>query len=834
MKKDPSHRGPLLLGLIALASIVAYVLGDRIKRMRRRRNAAPRPSPPAAPALPIRPKSSASLTDDILTEVQALRRRLEKLEGHLLPQQAPLRFEPAPRKPAAPGRFSGIVAAAGVILAAVTPAQVVADRWLDNLEARDLAHDLWCRVDALCRTGLPGYFAIGLAALAVLMVLFLAVRSLPAPSDMAPGYLPPSPSIRHPRGTMHSAGRVMRVLAAAGYLLVAVAGFGWGRIPGWEYVGVIALYLLGLYAEASPIPAYWDALRAKGPRLLSFAASQIGLALLLAGLSAGRPLQITAGIVLMVPTAYRLVRGDRLAPAFWLVSATTLLYSFRINSWLFSVIGDEYSFFTQARSILQEHGLPGIGTRLFIGQAVYGAHPYFSTLIQSASMALLGIDNFGWRFSNAYLVALSAGLLYLFWRSFLSPRAALAAAILIAASHYLINFSKIGYNNVQALFVTALVLWATGTALRLSTPLAFAGVGLAMGLCLYVYPAGLYALPLPVLLLLFFMPPRSREASRGWEMVGAAFCLLLLPLLFQPEYWESKVAGTLFNNPGITSSGDTLSFHLGSNLLYSLGSYAYTPEESHFVVASYVDPLTAVFIPIGFALLVRQFKANRFSRFVLVAALVELLLVGVTHDRRAPTATRMFLLLPWWTLQASLGLLWVFEQTGRLRTKRWPLLLALAAIVGLNIYQAVGLFRQRTEGLASIEVLFLRMLQNDAREDAAHEERYLFLTEPDWGIDGERLLRDVYGLPASQELLERAVVETPLLEAEVAGRIREDNTVVIIQPSMEESLRLAVEEALPELGKEPCPVSDTQDTRVVFVLWLSRPYDDLCRRANLP
>lgn len=833
MKKEPSRRGPWLLGLIALTSIIAFIVGDRLSRWWRKPHAARRPPTPPSPVPLGPPTPSLSRPAELITEDQALRRRAQRLETRF-PSQIPLGMEQAPPRPSRAIRHPGLIAAIGVTLAAVLPALVVADRWLGRTEVQAWARELWCGAEALCRTGLPGYFAIGLATLAVLTVLLLAARSLPAPSDMDPAHLPLSPIAGQSRVPLDKAGRVMRLLAAAGFLVVAAAGFGWDRLPGWEYAAVIALYLLGQFALEKPISEWWSTLRARGPRLLSLGISQVGLALLLAGLLASRPLQSIVGLVLIAPLVYRLARGERLSPAFWLVSAAAVLYSFRINSWLFSVIGDEYSFFLQARTILQQHGLMGIGTRLFSGQAVYGVHPYFSSLIQAASMALLGIDNFGWRFSNAYLMALTAGLLFLFWDGFLSRRAALTAAVLMVASHYMINFSKIGYNNVQALFVTALVLWAAGAALRATSPLAFTGVGLAMGLCLYVYPAGLYALPLPLLLLFFFMPPRSKQALRAWALMAGAFCLLLLPLLFQPGYWASKVAGTLFNNPDITSSSGSLFYHIGSNFLYSLLSYVYTPEESHFVVASYVDPLTAVFIPIGLVLLIRQFKASRFSRFLLIAFLVELLLVGVTHDRRTPTATRMFLLLPWWTTQASLGLLWILDQTGRLRTKRWPLLLALAAIVGLNIYQAVGLFRQRTEGRASLEVLFLRMLQRDAREDPANEERYLFLTEPNWGIDGIRLLRDVYGMPASQDLLERAVVETPLLDTDVASRIREDNTVVIIQPWMEEALRLGVEDSLRELGKEPCPVSDTLTTRVVFQLWLSRPYDSLCRRANTP
>jgi 4-amino-4-deoxy-L-arabinose transferase-like glycosyltransferase len=711
---------------------------------------------------------------------------------------------------------------------------VVADRWLNDPEMGEMARELWCRVDFFCQTALPGYFATGLAALAAMMIVLLAPRSLPRPSDISPAFLPQTTLPAWPRGSVTRAGRWMRLVAAGGFLAAAVAGFGWGRLPGWGYVGVILLYLLGWYAEQTA-PAEWmGRLRAHGPRLLSLVAAQLGLALVLAGLSGGRLAQAAAGLTLIIPLAYRLVRGERPSPAFWLISLTVVAYSIRINSWLYSVIGDEYSFFMQARSILQEDGLAGIGSQLFRGQAVYGAHPYFSSVIQAASMALLGTDNFGWRFSNAYLVALSAGLLFLFWKEFLSRRAALAAAILIAASHYLIGFSKIGYNNVQALFATSVALWATGTALRLSTPLAFAGAGLGMGLCLYVYPAGLYALPPVLLLLLVYMPPRSREAARRWGMTGVGFSLLLLPLLFQPGYWESKIAGTLLNNPEITSSARTFSNHLGSNLLYSALSYVYSPEESHFVVASYVDPLTAIFVPIGLALLLRNLRSHRFSRFVLAAALIELVLVGVTHDRRTPTATRMFLMLPWWTLLASVGLLWVLEKIGSLSQKRWPLVVALAAMVGANLYQAVAVVRQRTEGHASIEVLFLRMVQREAREDPSWEEHYLFLTEPDWGIDGVRLLRDVYGVPTSQEMLDRAVVQSPVLEPEVARTIQEDNTVVIIEPWMEEGLRLGVEDSLRLLGKELCPVSDTPETGTVFRMWLSRPYDDLCRRANLP
>jgi len=344
------------------------------------------------------------------------------------------------------------------------------------------------------------------------------------------------------------------------------------------------------------------------------------------------------------------------------VSLAVVVYLIGIGSWRYAVIGDEYSFYSVARSIVEDQSIFQVGNNLFNGQAVYGAHPYFSSLLQAISMLLLGTANFGWRFSSLYLCALSAGFFYFFFKTFLSQRVAFVAAALLAVSHYLINFSKIGYNNLQALFMMSVALWMAGRALSSQRPVAFNLLGMAMGACLYVYPAALYALPLPVLLMLFYMPPTSRAALRRWSMMIASFSLTMLPLLFQPGYWQAKIAGTIFYNPDIIGSTAESLFHVGSNLLYTLFSFVYIPEESHFVVSSYVDPLTAIFLPIGLALILRWLRKERFAAFAAVAFIIEALLIGVSHDRPYPTATRMFMLLPWMALFGALGLCWVVDR----------------------------------------------------------------------------------------------------------------------------------------------------------------------------
>ena len=60
------------------------------------------------------------------------------------------------------------------------------------------------------------------------------------------------------------------------------------------------------------------------------------------------------------------------------------------------------------------------------------------------------------------LTATAVGLFYVFFRTFVAASTALIAVLLLAMSHYLISFGKIGYNNLQAFFAMALSLWAAG------------------------------------------------------------------------------------------------------------------------------------------------------------------------------------------------------------------------------------------------------------------------------------------------------------------------------------------------------------------------------------
>jgi hypothetical protein len=155
-------------------------------------------------------------------------------------------------------------------------------------------------------------------------------------------------------------------------------------------------------------------------------------------------------------------RRRTLTPVFWLVSASLVLSSLYFSAWWFSVIGDEYAFYSYAAGLLARADAASIGAELYNPSGVYSTHPGFSSLIQAASMAVFGPGLFGWRFSNLYLAALSLWPLYAFVHAIGGRRLAILACALLATSHYLMSFGKIGYNNLQALFAFSVCL-ATAT-----------------------------------------------------------------------------------------------------------------------------------------------------------------------------------------------------------------------------------------------------------------------------------------------------------------------------------------------------------------------------------
>ncbi len=721
-----------------------------------------------------------------------------------------------------------------IVLAVLPGALVVRDRWLNLPNWPLFTNENWCRSEFLCYTGLPAYFASIFAVTLLLIVLILVSRDQGQLEESQEFHTDPVTQRSNLSPRQHKTGIIMVALGLSLALSFFVLGLATGMYLGLGFLLAIVLYVAGWLVLEVSWPAVWHFLRTRWDIIAALLLFETVVVLFLAAMNGQQP--FTWGFIILLLLAALVLRNiyRRIPPIVWVFNLALVLYSLFANRWSFATIGDEYAFFTTALEIAVKHDLWTVLNNLFDGSAVYGTHPYLSSLLQAISMKLVGLDSFGWRFSNFFLSALATVFFFLFFKRFTSRSTALLAAIWLAASVYLMTFGKIGYNNLQALFALSLALSAMGWAVQRRTNLAYTAAGLSMGLCFYVYPAALYIIPLPLLLLLFYNPPKNRQALQGWAITAVALLLCLLPLFVQPEYWQTKGMGLIFNNPEIVQSARSVSLHIFSNLVDAFYSFLYTPQEAHLVPVAYTDPLSAGLILIGMALVFKHSPQRRFLVYMLLCFFFLLVAAGVTHDRRFPPTTRMFLLLPWFAFFAVTGLEWLVDKFLSLKLVRWSrngfLAVMMTSILVLNLYLAYNLSLVRNNSNQTTEALFLRIAQDlqEFEPVRANPVTFLFLTNDQWGIDGLRTLLKAYTYPASSIALQREALDVPVIPEALKPTIMQRETAIVIQPDMSEEWKATLGTQLLALGKEACDVKEFTGRDTRFQMWLSPDLKALC------
>lgn len=704
------------------------------------------------------------------------------------------------------------------LFAIVPPLLVVADRWFDNLAAAELFKPVWCQVDWLCHLALPPYFAL----VFVCMLIVFGFVWMDTPNwisrviqgqDHAWSHddrtvVPASPGHRRLR---------LRIIALVGIALLIARQIIFANPPGWEYAILCFLFLSSWASPDLTMEKIIRAGRQYGLIIVIGVIAHLALLSTLQNYFSTREMNVfSVGVFLLAGLG--LVRYRRqIHPLYWIVSFALVLHTIDIDAWVFSTIGDEFSFYRYAREIVERQSFDFISGHLFWGNAVYGTHPYVSSLIQALVMRITDVQNFGWRFSSIYVSVGSLPFFYVFFQSFVREWIALTATCLLAASHYLMTFGKIGYNNTQALLAMGIALAAVAWAIRSAKPIAFALLGAALGFCFYVYPAALYVPAIPIMLLALYHPPFSRRSLHHWGVMLLAMGVLIAPLLVQEEYWTSKIAGTFLYNPRLTTNSTVLTANLQSNLVYAFFSFLYIPEETHFVTVAYVDPLTAALVLIGIATQIRLAFKNKFAFFLCASFGVLLFLVGASHDRDFPPTTRMFLMLPWFVLLAASGVDWLasyFRNPGPSLVKRVLLIGALLMILAVNLFQAYSVSTRSTQ-YQLFEAQFLRLAQNVAA-DKANAPTLLLVNDPE--------LSDA---PSLVDGLELHYLSVPFSELRVAAtgfadtqtyHLLAPNQVVIINPRLPDDERAAYEEILSANQRVQCAMNAARgETR--FTVW---------------
>jgi hypothetical protein len=690
-----------------------------------------------------------------------------------------------------------------LFLAGTPPALVVADRWLSIFHP-DWHRETWCKVDFLCRTIFPAYFLIIFGCFFALAIIMFFLRK-------------ETQLVLETQITFFENAPVNPTQMNISYYLIVFSQLGiaglmiWSKIsqqlPGWNLVVFWLIYLSGWTLRAIPISAFGRFWKRDGEYWTSLLLMHIAVIILLAAYYDVTQIFFLS-ILLLVFAFGNLWRFRKRVPAiFWLVTITLVFYAININAWWTSVIGDDYGNHGLAWNFAEKWDFAHIGDVLFKSDNI----PYFSSFVQGISMKLLGHDSFGWRFSNLYLCALGVALFYFFCKTFMPQKSALVAASLLAFSHYVMTFGKIGYTHLQALFALSLVLAVAAWALTWRRSFIFALLGSILAMCFYLFPTSLYVIPVPLLLLLIYYPPFTRRAVFQWLVLLITWFALIYPLLMQPVYWSAKIPGTLFNRPDLLQSPSVIVQHFAQNLFYSFFSFLYIAE-SHFVAVSYIDPLTAVFFIIGFFVLVFRMRRQKFAVFTVLSFVFFLIAVGTSHDREAPPNTRMFLMLPWFALFGMWGIVWVEEYLSKLEIfesnssyMRFVVPILLVAIAATNLTQAYKISYTRYSGNQSVETLFIGITQNIHDAEPNIPKNIAIILGANWGISGLVEFQNVYPHMAWFHLYEMRIKE-PVLPETSLSLLSDRNTIIMITPFLDPAWQSSLDAPLRSLGKIHCDV----------------------------
>lgn len=225
-------------------------------------------------------------------------------------------------------------------------------------------------------------------------------------------------------------------------------------------------------------------------------------------------------------TSRRLAVAPAAGPATWIWLAVILAFAAALRLWEIDAI---------PRQVHCDEGTVTFAAQRFYANpdrdwfappergGSYSIMNLFFALVGLGTLPL-GLNLVGARASDVVLGTLSVGLLFDALRRSADLRVAVAGAVLLAANHCHVAYSRIASGYIQTAFVVSLLFCLGGRLWARPTYLNAAALGIAAALGVQTYPASLVSLPLLVATLAVLVAVDGRR-RRG---VGAAVVLFAI------------------------------------------------------------------------------------------------------------------------------------------------------------------------------------------------------------------------------------------------------------------------------------------------------------------
>ncbi|MFZ5820908.1 MAG: glycosyltransferase family 39 protein [Chloroflexota bacterium] len=392
--------------------------------------------------------------------------------------------------------------------------------------------------------------------------------------------------------------------------------------------------------------------------------------------------------------------------------------AYRLQGLPDGLIGDEGNFWGIARDIAIGEFKPSV-----FAVGVY-TFPVFSSILPAWFIRLFGVSLWGWRLSSVLTGLLTVPPLYLLMREMFNRKLAVASAIVLVASPYFIAFSRLGYNNIQALFVTALALYWLYLGLHRKSSLYLYLAGCAAGLGFYVYFAARMGVVIALLFIFLAWVGRRlkfREAAQAVLLLLVGFALFVAPhilygLQHDPQALGYKAFESVFFNTfnGLQFYSEEELYSVAPPFVINDNQLFYHPRiylellargfirtmlafqrpwliSEHYIAFPLAGSIGALFYVIGLAGAFLTIKQPR-SQLVLLWFFVNALGLSALNTV-PPRHTHMVALIPALAILATIGIQAIAQAAAAMHSRLagarnilFASVVALAAIGGLYDY----------------------------------------------------------------------------------------------------------------------------------------------------